>query len=112
MPLALAMSQHTSACPCSCDCVTLPLIFAAEGTVNATVCGKCNSAAEFLAHSWSEIFLKAVAEAEVHLEASANGNSITAASNAFVESIAEATVSAYAQVSPETPPPPSPTCYL
>lgn len=67
--------------------------------MSASVCGKCSAAAEFLAESWSEIFLEAVAEAEVHLEGAADGDSIQAVSNAFVEAVADATVTAYAQVS-------------
>lgn len=66
--------------------------------MKASVCGKCSAAAEFLAKSWSEIFLQAVAEAEVQLEGAANGKSIKAASNSFVEAVADATVTAYAQV--------------
>lgn len=70
----------------------------AEGTASAAACNKCSAAAEFIAESWSEIFFDAVVEAETNLQGAANGGSVTAASNTFVEAVAEATVVAYAAV--------------
>eukprot|EP00892_Ulva_mutabilis_P008841 jgi/Ulvmu1/6329/UM029_0037.1 len=70
----------------------------AESTVSAAACGRCTAAAHFVAESWSRIFFDAVAEAEFRLQGAANGGSVTSATAAFVEAVAEATVVAFASV--------------
>eukprot|EP00892_Ulva_mutabilis_P008843 jgi/Ulvmu1/6330/UM029_0038.1 len=70
----------------------------AVAIADASVCGKCSAAADFVAESWEEIFLRAVAEAEVDLEESANGGTVTARKHDFVTHVADVTITAYAAV--------------
>jgi hypothetical protein len=70
----------------------------ATAIVDASVCDKCSAAAKFVASSWQSLILKAVAEAEVDLKGAANGGKVEDHVNAFVKSVAEATVTAYVKV--------------
>lgn len=70
----------------------------ASGVAEASVCGKCSAAANFVAESWESIFLKAVASAEVYLSGEANGGTAEARKRDFVENVQDVTVIAYAEV--------------
>ena len=72
----------------------------ASAVTEASVCGKCSAAAEFVAESWEEIFLRAVAESEIYLSESANGGTITRHKHDFVENVHDVTVTAFAAVRP------------
>lgn len=70
----------------------------ASGVAEASVCGKCSAAANFVAESWESIFLKAVASAEVILSGEANGGTVEQRKRDFVENVEDVTVIAYAEV--------------
>lgn len=70
----------------------------ATATAESSACGKCEAAATFIADTFSDILLKAVASAEVNLEKLDPGADAIQVANSLVEDIQEATIVAFAVV--------------
>ena len=74
----------------------------AEGLIEANACDFCDVAADFVADSFEEIIVNAVAIAEAELMGITDGGFVEASADVFAERIVSASATAFAKVGATT----------